>query len=135
MVQIQSRDLTKSDCQLLEAARKLFERRYQPGRHHVAAALRTESGDIVTGMNLEASVGPTDVCAEVVAIGRAATEGFEDIESIVAVAEDDIILAPCGNCRQLISDFSTNPTVIVPGDEGQPVATKLDELLPCAVGR
>ena len=60
---------------------------------------------------------------------------LEDIESIVAVAEDATILAPCGNCRQLISDFSTNPTVIVPGDEGQPVATKLDQLLPCAVGR
>ncbi len=135
MSEFKSRELTDPNRELLAAARELFERRYEPGRHHVAAALRTESGDIVTGMNLEASVGPTDVCAEVVAIGRAATEGLDDIESIVAVAEDDIILAPCGNCRQLISDFSTNPTVIVPDDEGQPVATKLDQLLPCAVGR
>src|SRR6056297_1262091 len=103
MSEIESRHLKGPDRELLQAARQLFERRYEPGRHHVAAALRTGSGEIVSGMNLEASVGPTDVCAEVVAIGRAATEGFKDIQAIVAVAEDDIILAPCGNCRQLIS--------------------------------
>ncbi len=134
MTQPKLEPLIDDHRELLASARQLHDERYREGRHHVAAALRTRAGEIVTGINLEASVGPTDVCAEAVAIGTAATEGFDGVETIVAVCRGGEVLAPCGNCRQLISDFSNDATVIVP-DDGEPKAVALAELLPRAVTR
>ena len=54
----------------------------------VAAALRTTSGSIFTGIHIEASVGYADVCGEVAAICNMVNAGHRDLEAIVAVAGD-----------------------------------------------
>ncbi len=95
----------------------------------MAAALRTRSGAVFTGVHIEAHVGRVTVCGEAIAIGAAATAGDTDIETIVAVNELGDIVSPCGMCRELIGDYSSTATVIIPRG-GQPVAVPIADLLP-----
>ncbi len=105
-------ELTAQDHELIEAARETLHRCYRDGRHTVAAAVRTGSGRIYTGINVEAcGYGP---CAEPIAIGSAFTHGDWTIEAVVAVCRrggEYPVLSPCGNCRQLVLDY--NPEAIV----------------------
>jgi cytidine deaminase len=101
--------------------------------------VRTRSGRIWTGVHLEAYVGRIAVCAEAVALGRAITEGDTEITTVVAVrhpgygsADNPIIpaiVAPCGMCRELISDYAPEAIVLL-GPAHQPTRTTIRELLP-----
>ena len=130
--------LTKADNELIEAAREAIKRRYRNDWQEVGAALRTRSGQVVTGVNLDAYLGRMAVCAEGVALGRAVTEvGETGIETIVAVrhpkpTEKDrtiMVVSPCGSCRELIWYYDRNARVIVPGGKGV-VVTTIADLLP-----
>lgn len=130
--------LSEHQREILLAARAIIRARYRAGWHVVGAALRTRSGNIYTGVHLEAYVGRVAVCAEAVAIGAAVTaEGNGGIETIVAVRhpgterpDDEIgVVAPCGMCRELIGDYDPNALVLVP-QGGSVVATPIGLLLP-----
>jgi cytidine deaminase len=120
------------DTRLIEAARETLRRAYRPGRHTVGAAVRVDSGRIYTGVNVEAcGYGP---CAEPIAIGAAFTNGEREIASIVAVCrrkDQYPVLSPCGNCRQLVFDYSPDAVVIF-DDGGRVVKATARELLPGA---
>ena len=86
-----------------------------PGRHEVAAALRTVSGAVQCGLHVESSIGRASICAEGAAIAAAAAAGDTAIETIVAVLDTGDgwrVVTPCGLCRELISDYSPDATVI-----------------------
>ncbi len=130
--------LSERDKELIEAARDAIRRRYRNDWQEVGAALRTRSGRILTGVNLDAYLGRMAVCAEAVAIGKAVTDAGETgIDTIVAVrhpkpAEPDqsiAVVSPCGACRELIFDYDRNARVIVPSANG-PGAVAIGELLP-----
>jgi len=100
--------------------------------------LRTRSGKIFTGVNLDAYLGRMAVCAEAVALGRAVVDlGDAGIETIVAVrhpppGEKDqtiAVVSPCGACRELIFDYDPKARVIVPNGKAQAVVP-IAELLP-----
>jgi cytidine deaminase len=131
--------LTPPDHELVAAAQAAIRARYRPDWHVVGAALRTRSGRVFTGVHLEADVGRIAVCAEAVALGRAATEaGDTDVETIVAVyhpapdAPDQTVrvVAPCGMCRELVSDYAPGARVVLPGPAGEPVVRPMAELIP-----
>ena len=69
------KELTAEDRALIDAARALIQERYVENRHHIAAALRTKSGKIHTGLHLDTYVGRASVCAEAVAVGKAMAAG------------------------------------------------------------
>ena len=130
--------LTKADKDLIEAAREAIKKRYRNDWQEVGSALRTRTGQVVTGVNLDAYLGRMAVCAEGVALGRVITDlGEAGIETIVAVrhpkpAEKDQtirVVSPCGSCRELIWDYDRNARVIVPGDDDVTV-TGIADLLP-----
>ncbi|MEW5868720.1 MAG: cytidine deaminase [Chloroflexota bacterium] len=121
--------IAEPDQQLVEIARELIARRFREGYHHIAAALRTTSGQVFTGVHVEAYIGRITVCGEAVAIGTAATGGDTHIETIVAVNELGVIVSPCGMCRELISDYAPQARVIILR-QGEPVAVPVSELLP-----
>ena len=121
--------MKKEDLELIETARELIAKRYRENYHHIAAALRTRSGRVFSGVHLEAYVGRIAVCGEAIAIGAAATGGDTDIDTIVAVNELGTIVSPCGMCRELISDYSKDAKVIIERD-GEPVKVAVSELLP-----
>jgi cytidine deaminase len=130
--------LGKADKELIEAATAAIKQRYRNDWQEVGAALRTRSGKIFTGINLDAYLGRMAVCAEAVALGRAFVDlGDAGIETIVAVRHpgpDETnqsikVVSPCGACRELIFDYDRNARVIVPN--GKSAATVLiAELLP-----
>ena len=142
--------LTKADRELVAAATAAIEQRYRYDWQEVGAALRTRSGKIFTGVNLDAYLGRMAVCAEAVALGRAFIDlGDAGIDTIVAVRHPDpdekdqtiAVVSPCGACRELIFDYDRNARVIVPGPlpslprkrgrEGRgPVVVPIAELLP-----
>lgn len=126
-----------SDAQLLEVAQRLLARVWTQGRHEVATALRTADGAIHTGVHVEGSCRRSSICAEGVAMGTARAALAPDapllIESIVSVqikpAGRFRIIAPCGVCRELISDYSPDATVWVTAAETVAPMPALD-LLP-----
>ena len=127
--------LDPSDIELVRAATEAIQARYRPGRHVVGAALRLKSGQVVTGVHLEANVGRVAVCAEAVALGRAVSEhGSGEIDTIVAVyhpAEGEpYVCSPCGMCRELISDYAPSARVLIASDAGALAPVAITELLP-----
>jgi cytidine deaminase len=107
--------LSESDRKLVGAALDLLRERAEAGRHEVAAALRTRSGAVHRGLHVESSIGRASICAAGAAIAAAAAAGDTEIETIVAVldtGEGWRVVTPCGLCRELISDYSPDATVI-----------------------
>ena len=120
---------------LLADARNALRCSYSPySKFPVGAALRTKSGRIFTGTNVEnASYGLT-ICAERVAIFKAVSEGEKTISAIAVVSSDGKPCPPCGACRQVISEFSDPTTVVVTDAENGIALIKIGELLPSAFG-
>lgn len=130
--------LNAQDQELVEAASAAIQRRYRNDWQEVGAALRTRSGKIVTGVNLDAYLGRMAVCAEAVALGQMITQlGEIGIDTIVAVRHPEPdeadrmirIVSPCGGCRELIWDYDRNARVIVPNGDSAIVVT-IGDLLP-----
>lgn len=114
--------LDSKDYELIKEAKKIIEKNYRYGRHHIGSAVRTKAGSIFSAVHVEANVGRITVCGEAMAIGKAISEGDHEFETIVAVAHphphEDIkkcwVVAPCGMCRELISDYGKETDVIIP---------------------
>ena len=130
--------LGKADHALIAAATAAIKLRYRDDWQEVGAALRTRSGKIFTGVNLDAYLGRMAVCAEAVALGRAVVDlGDAGIDTIVAVRhpppdEKDQtvkVVSPCGACRELIFDYDRKARVIVPNGKASMVVPIAD-LLP-----
>ena len=129
--------MSAADAHLLTLAQELLGRVWVHGRHEVATALRAADGRIYTGVHLEGSCRRSSICAEGVAMGAARTlmePGSPlKIEAVVSVqikpAGQYRIIAPCGVCRELISDYSPDATVWITSEE-RVVAVKAIDLLP-----
>jgi len=130
--------LSAADKRLIAAARAAIKRCYRDDWQEVGAALRTRSGKIFTGVNLDAYLGRMAVCAEAVALGRAVVDlGDAGIDTIVAVrhpppGEKDqtiAVVSPCGACRELIFDYDRKARVIVPNGK-LPRVVSIADLLP-----
>ena len=134
--------MSAADIDLLDRAQALLGRVWVQGRHEVATALRAADGSMFTGVHLEGSCRRSSICAEGVALG-AARAGLDpslplQIAAVVSVqikpAGQFRIIAPCGVCRELLSDYSPEAIVWITGDAGiQPVAAI--DLLPSKTRR
>ncbi|MFA5250562.1 MAG: cytidine deaminase [Parachlamydiales bacterium] len=119
---------------LIEHALKARSKAYAPySRYLVGAALKTASGKIFSGCNVEnASYGLT-ICAERSAVFSAIATGSRDLTAIVVATKDGG--APCGACRQVLNEFNPEMTVILIDEAGAiKNCFKLNELLPTAFG-
>lgn len=127
------KSIDKKDEILLKAAQKVIRENYDEVNfnHTVGAAVLCKSGKIYTGVNLYSMHG---ACAEQIAIGTAITNQEREFEIIVSVRgkEGEEILAPCGNCRQMLIDYMPQCYVIVEEKDGELVKIKAKDLLPFA---
>lgn len=125
-------ELNEKDLELIGAARRAITVNYDGERymHTVGAAVRAAGGKIYVGIDVYSIHG---ACAELVALGAAMTAGEREFTDIVAVRgpEGAELLPPCGNCRQLLSDYAPGCQVIVPTPAG-PRKVPAKELLPFA---
>jgi cytidine deaminase len=130
--------LDEDDQRLVAAARRVIADNYEPDRHHIGAAVRMADGRVFGGVHVEAYVGRITLCAEAVALGAALSAGARDVRTVVAVAHSPRtnaslaawVVAPCGMCRELISDFGPGAWVIVPSAAGSPGKVRVLDLLP-----
>ncbi len=98
---------------------------------HVAAALLCEDGTVFTGVNVEnASYGLT-VCAERNAIFSAVGQGHQHFIGMAIVSDSVHINSPCGACRQVMMEFSSDMIVVLDSPAGFYTSTVAD-LLPNA---
>jgi len=118
---------------LRQAATEAAARAYAPySKFYVGAALLFEDGAVFTGCNVEnASYGLTS-CAERNALFRAISErgAGQKIRAIVVVNRNGASSAPCGACRQVMSEFVTSDAVVdFPGTAG-PETKPFAEIFP-----
>lgn len=122
--------------ELLEAARAVRENAHAPySGFRVGAAIRSESGRIHVGCNVENAAFPEGICAEGGAITSMVAAGDKTILEVLVYAEAETPVAPCGGCRQKLAEFA-GPDVIVrlAGPGGIRAEMTVAELLPGAFG-
>lgn len=92
---------------LLAAATEVRERAYAPySRFKVGAALRTSSGAVFVGCNVENVAYPEGTCAEAGAIAAMVAGGETRIAEVLVIADSPDPVPPCGGCRQKIAEFA-----------------------------
>jgi cytidine deaminase len=96
--------VASSDQDLVAAAQNARQRAYAPySNFPVGAALRTQSGRVFTGCNVENAAYPLTTCAERTAVSKAVSEGEREFEAIAVVTATGA--SPCGACRQILREF------------------------------
>ncbi|MCI1284000.1 MAG: cytidine deaminase [Lacticaseibacillus songhuajiangensis] len=122
--------MTKEE--LMQAAIAARKNAYIPYSHFgVGAAALTSDGRVFTGANIEnASYGLT-MCAERNALFAAASAGYYEISELAVVADTDAGVAPCGACRQVMTEFMTQDAPVYLGNlHGEIDDTTVAALLP-----
>jgi cytidine deaminase len=117
---------------LIDLAVEASRRAYAPySNYPVGAALRTSSGRIFTGCNIENAAYPAGICAERVAMFKAISEGERKFEVIVVATNNGG--TPCGSCRQVMAEFGLDTVVLISDMEGNlKQSTTVSALLPGA---
>lgn len=116
----------------LAASARLNARVVKSG-FHVGAALLTDTGEIVTGCNVELENTLMSICAERCAVCKAVSMGCSAFKAIAVVSDSNEPVAPCGICRQFLLDFGEEMVVIMADVAGEKVVTTtVGELSPMA---
>ncbi|MEK6751142.1 MAG: cytidine deaminase [Chloroflexota bacterium] len=115
---------------LIDLANEARRRAYAPySNYPVGAALRTKTGRLYTGVNVENAAYPHTMCAERVAIFKAVSEGETEFEVIAVVTNNGG--SPCGGCRQVLAEFGLDTIVLIAdGDGNLQKELTVAELLP-----
>lgn len=122
--------------ELFKSAKAAQARAYAPySKFLVGAALRTASGAIFSGCNVENAAYPQGACAETGAISAMALAGETRIAEMLVIGDGEGLCTPCGGCRQRIREFAASDTPIhIAGPDGVRATFTLAELLPHSFG-
>ncbi|PPB81843.1 cytidine deaminase [Albidovulum inexpectatum] len=120
------------DQSLIQAARAVRENAHAPySGFKVGAAIRTPTGHVHVGCNVENVAYPEGTCAEAGAIAAMVAAGETEIAEIAIIADSPAPVPPCGGCRQKIAEFAGAETrVIMATTEGRIAEATVPELLP-----
>jgi cytidine deaminase len=123
-------------AELFEAARRAQSNAHAPySNFRVGAAIRSSSGAVYAGCNVENAAYPQGWCAEASAIAAMVSAGERSISEVLVVCDGDQLSTCCGGCRQKLREFAPLDTRIhVAGAEGVRRVFTLDELLPFSFG-
>jgi cytidine deaminase len=139
-------ELNQSDKELVVAAREAAQKAYAPySKFRVGAAVRLETGIIISSANVENAAFPSGICAERNALAFSASN-YPSVKPIaIAVAaftEQGLTkdpVPPCGNCRQVIVEEEfrnkNNIRVILSGESRIQIMEKGGDLLPLQFNR
>ena len=96
--------------------------------------LQAETGEIVTGANVESASYGLTCCAERVALFNALTSGKKSFLAVAVVARAPGGPMPCGACRQLLAEYAPKAMVWVADSRALSVIKEFSvrELLPAA---
>jgi cytidine deaminase len=103
---------------LIQLANEIRKNAYVPySNYRVGAALRSKSGRIFTGVNVESAAYPTTMCAERTAVFKAVSEGEREFDAIAVVTDNGG--SPCGSCRQVLAEFGLDIVVLIADGTGE----------------
>lgn len=121
------------NANLIKLAQKAAQNAYAPySNFKVGAALLCKSGNVYTGCNVENSSYGASNCAERTAVFKAVSEGERDFVKIAIVSEKGGLTFPCGICRQVLSEFMPEGSIVLFSEEKGIKEFALNELLPYA---
>ena len=122
---------------MVDLAFKATKNSYAPySNFKVGACLLAKSGKTYLGCNIENANYSGGICAERVALVKAVSEGEREFLAIaLACVGGNGVCYPCGECRQVLSEFAPNLDVIISKDKQIFDIKKLSELLPCSFSK
>jgi cytidine deaminase len=128
--------MTPAQQELFDAAVLAMSRAYAPySNFPVGAAVRSASGAVYAGCNVENAAYPQGWCAEASAIAAMVSAGERQIVEVVTVCQGELLSTCCGGCRQKLREFSAlDVQVHACGPEGIRATFTIDELLPASFG-
>jgi cytidine deaminase len=119
--------------EVIDAALAARERSVAPFSNFlVGAAVKTDTGSIFTGCNIESASYGLTVCAERVAIWKALSEGEHNFTNLAVAADTRTLTPPCGTCRQIIWEFAKHADIVMVNLDGAREAVHIENLLPRA---
>lgn len=123
--------------ELIEIAESAIPYAYSPySKYCVGAAVRTNSGTIYRGCNIENSSFGLSMCAERVAVFSAISAGEKSITALALTSyysDKHVPITPCGACRQVLTEFSDDPhktTILWKDEDDRIVISTLADLFP-----
>ena len=127
-------DTQQAISKLYGAAHQASEQAYSPySGARVGASVLDDNGNVHTGCNVEsASYGLTQ-CAERNALAAAVNAGMKagEANTILIFATGFDVLAPCGACRQVMSELMANGALVIScRSETEYRSWSIEELLP-----
>ena len=124
------------DEELAQRARQAMANAYAPySGFAVGAAVRSASGAVYAGANVENAAYPQGQCAEASALGALVAAGEREVAAVAVVAERAELCPPCGGCRQRLAELAAPGTPVHLGRPGgKRLTLTLGELLPHAFG-
>ena len=96
----------------------------------VGAAIETDTGEIISGCNIENATYGLTICAERVAIYKALSDGQRAFRRIAVVADTVEPTPPCGACRQILWEFGGDLEVILANLDAVTARHSLRDLFP-----
>ncbi|WP_298854437.1 cytidine deaminase [uncultured Ruegeria sp.] len=119
---------------LKDAALSVRENAYAPySNFKVGAALRSSSGQVYSGCNVENVAYPEGTCAEAGAIAAMVAAGEQELSEVYVVASSPQPVPPCGGCRQKLAEFGKcDVKVTLATVDGAEFETTIGDLLPGA---
>jgi cytidine deaminase len=125
-----------TDPELFEAARRVQANAHVPySQFRVGAAVRSSSGRVFAGCNVENAAYPQGWCAEASAIAAMVSAGDREIVAVLTICDGDQLSTCCGGCRQKIREFAAPGLVVhAAGPDGIRKSYTMDELLPDSFG-
>ncbi|MGD0420947.1 MAG: cytidine deaminase [Xanthobacteraceae bacterium] len=122
--------LAEAQKELLNHAITARESAYAPYSHFkVGAAVRTKSGKVFSGCNVENASYGLSICAERVAIFNAVSSGDPEIVELALFTDAKAPSRPCGACRQVLFEFAKSAKVIM-GNKGATEVSTIQKLFP-----
>ncbi|MBO9410175.1 MULTISPECIES: cytidine deaminase [unclassified Ruegeria] len=121
---------------LKDAALLVRENAYAPySNFQVGAAVRSASGTVYSGCNVENVAYPEGTCAEAGAIAAMVAAGEQELTEVYVVASSPQPVPPCGGCRQKLAEFGKREVkVTLASVDGSEMETTIGDLLPGAFG-
>ncbi len=119
---------------LRDDAKRVRENAYAPySNFKVGAALKTPSGTVFVGVNVENAAYPEGTCAEAGAIAAMIAAGETTFQTAYVIADAPSPVPPCGGCRQKLAEFAApGATVTMATVDGDEKTVTIPELLPGA---
>jgi len=117
---------------LKDAATAVRENAHAPySKFKVGAAVRSASGVVYAGCNVENASFPEGTCAEAGAIAAMVAAGETELTEVYVIADCPEPIPPCGGCRQRLKEFGASDVPVTMATiAGKERSSTIGELLP-----